>query len=157
MTELYLVVVFIDDAVRTSIGSCFLVILSTYIFIYKHTWTNLIFGHTHVRSDVVLVEILLDILKAAEHTDALHTPETDVGTMTVSHLTIDVLGFPVHVKDLVVRVAGVDTYMVLDVLADTVAPPQESILPKLVEALCVPTVAGTSCARFINISRFHSR
>lgn len=84
--------------------------------------TNLILGHTHIRGDVVLVEVLLNVLERTEHTDALHTPGSDICTSTVYDLTIDIVILEVHNQYLVVVETSVQSNLVLEVLTNLVTP-----------------------------------
>ena len=82
----------------------------------------MVFCHAHVRGDVILGEVFVDVLEAAEHTETLHSPCAHVGAVAVCDLTVDVVGFPVHEKHLVVGKTGVESDFVAEVLADVAAP-----------------------------------
>ena len=140
MTELHLIVVGIDDAIRTIISDITVLIGmlgTTHILIDEHTRTHLVLRQSHVRRDMVFLEILIDILETTEHAEALHTPQAQIGTMTVDELAIDILCLPVHVVDSIVAVAGVDTYLISEVLADLVAPGKRELVAPGVELATV--------------------
>ena len=122
IAQAHLVVVLINYTVRTVVGSCLCIVGSAYIFIYQHTRTNLVLAHTHVRGDVVLLEVFLNILERTEHTDTLHSPSTDVCTTALGNLAIDIIFCEVHYEHLVVVVTSVQTDTILEVFTNLVAP-----------------------------------
>ena len=122
-----LVVVTVHDTVGTGILACLGIICATYILEYQHTGTDLVLGHAHIRGDVILCEVLLNVLERTEHADALHTPQTDVCTVASLDGPVDILCGEVHVQHFVVVVACAQTDAVLEVLADFVAPGQREL------------------------------
>ena len=71
---------------------------------------------------MVFLEVFVDVLERTEHSDALHAPCTDVGTSVLLNLAVHVVWIEAHIQHLVVGIAGVDVYMILEVLTDLITP-----------------------------------
>ena len=85
---------------------------------------HIIDGLAEISSDVVLGEILLNLLIAAEHTETLQTPYAAVHTLALDHTVIFGRSGERTLQNLVVVPAGAELGPVLPILANLVAPAQ---------------------------------